>query len=85
MRTLQIRKSPHHFNILPKMKAHQNGSCSPQQIIAEFGQALQPMAVEQGIKRLQTLRKLRTEAPRQPLSQDLAEQLERWQREDRDR
>jgi plasmid stability protein len=83
MRTLQIRELPQPLYDLLSFKAQQHHRSLTQQTIAELEQALQPQGQGQGIRRLQTLHKLRAQAPQQPMH--LGDQLERWQREDRDR
>lgn len=81
MRTLQIRELPQPLYDLLSFKAQQHHRSLTQQTIAELEQALQPNG--RGIKRLQTLHKLRALVPTEPVP--LGDQLERWQREDRDR
>jgi plasmid stability protein len=81
MRTLQIRELPQPLYDLLSLKAQQHHRSLTQQTIAELEQALQPH--QQGIKRLQTLHKLRTQSAKVP--EPLGDQLERWQREDRER
>jgi plasmid stability protein len=83
MRTLQIRELPQSLYDLLSFKAQQHHRSLTQQTIAELEQALQRQGHGQGIKRLQTLHKLRMQAPKQPVQ--LGDQLEQWQREDRDR
>ena len=81
MRTLQIRELPQPLYDLLSFKAQQHHRSLTQQTIAELEQALQPQV--HGVRRLQVLRKLRMQAPAQPVV--LGGQLERWQREDRER
>lgn len=83
MRTLQIRELPQPLYDLLSFKAQQSHRSLTQQTIAELEQALQPGGAGQGIRRLQTLHKLRAQEPKQPVV--LGDQLERWQREDRER
>jgi plasmid stability protein len=83
MRTLQIRELPQPLYDLLSFKAQQHHRSLTQQTIAELEQALHPQNQGQGVKRLQTLNKLRIQAPQEPVL--LGDQLERWQREDRDR
>lgn len=83
MRTLQIREFPQPLYDLLSLKAQRHHRSLTQQTIAELEQALQPQGQGQGIKRLQILHKLRIQAPKEPVR--LGDQLERWQREDRDR
>ena len=83
MPTVQIREFPQPLYDLLSLKAQQHHRSLTQQTIAELEQALQPGGTGQGIKRLQTLNKLRGQTPKEPLN--LGDQLERWQREDRDR
>jgi plasmid stability protein len=64
MRTLQIRELPETLHDLLSFKAQQHYRSLTQQAIAELEQALQPRGQGQGIKRLQTLHKLRTQAPK---------------------
>ena len=81
MPTVQIREFPQPLYDLLSLKAQQQHRSLTQQTVAELEQALQPQV--QGLRRLQVLRKLRSHAPGQALV--LGDQLERWQREDRDR
>lgn len=83
MRTLQIRELPQALYDLLSFKAQQHHRSLTQQTIAELEQALQPNGQDQRTRRLQTLHKLRSQAPVQRLQ--LGDQLERWQREDRER
>jgi plasmid stability protein len=83
MRTLQIRELPQPLYDLLSFKAQQHHRSLTQQTIAELEQALQPNGRGQGIKRLQTLHKLRMQEPKHSVK--VGDQLERWQREDRER
>ena len=83
MRTLQIRELPQPLYDLLSFKAQQHHRSLTQQTIAELEQALQPGGSAQGIRRLQTLHRLRTQVPAAPVL--VGDQLERWQREDRER
>ena len=81
MPTVQIREFPQPLYDLLSLKAQQHHRSLTQQTIAELEQALQPEV--RGVRRLQVLHKLRTQAPAKPVV--LGDQLERWQREDRER
>lgn len=87
MRTLQIRELPQALYDLLSFKAQQHHRSLTQQTIAELELALQPNRQGQGTRRLQILHKLRTQAPLQSVQfgDQLGDQLERWQREDRER
>ncbi len=81
MPTVQIREFPQPLYDLLSLKAQQHHRSLTQQTIAELEQALQPQA--RGVQRLQVLHKLRMQATTKPIILD--DQLERWQREDRER
>ncbi len=81
MHAVQIREFPQPLYDLLSLKAQQHHRSLTQQTIAELEQALQPEV--HGVRRLLVLHKLRMQAPSKPIM--LGDQLERWQREDRDR
>jgi plasmid stability protein len=81
MATLQIRELPEPLYDLLSFKAQRNHRSLTQQAIAELEQALQPQS--SGLKRLQTLGKLREREPSKIKS--LSAKLVEWQREDRER
>jgi hypothetical protein len=81
MRTLQIRELPEPLYDLLSFKAQRNHRSLTQQAIAELEQALQPQS--SGLKRSQTLGKLRAREPSSIKNLDV--QLVQWQREDRER
>jgi hypothetical protein len=81
MPSLQIREFPEPLYDLLSYKAQRHHRSLTQQAIAELEQALQPQS--SGLKRLQTLGKLRARGPSS--INNLDAQLVKWQREDRER
>jgi plasmid stability protein len=81
MTSLQIRELPEPLYDLLSFKAQRHHRSLTQQAIAELEHALQPQSP--GLRRLQTLSKLRE---REPCSiKNFDAQLVQWQRKDRER
>ena len=86
MPSLQIREFPAPLYDILSLKAQEHHRSLTQQAIAELELALLPQG--QGYKRLQTLQKLRASASgsgTQIAALHVGEQLEQWQRLDRER